>query len=109
MYASNQTIEPSRKPTMTNQWKKPTERLRAIRVWAATSTMTFFSREKTGPKRLKPSFWPSMMLRTIRETPPMNEAQQIKLSRTPIVPSVMVTPDMVRGLSSHFPTYGRLG
>ena len=93
------------KPTMTNQWKKPTERLRAIRVWAPTSTRTFLSRGRIGRKRSNPSFCPRKRPRTMRVTPPMNEAQQNRLSRTPIVPSVMVTPDMVRGLSSHFSTH----
>jgi hypothetical protein len=48
------------------------------------------------------------MLRTILVTPPMKEAQQKRLSRTPIVPRVMVTPDMVRGLSSDFSTHEHL-
>ncbi|GAA1053772.1 hypothetical protein GCM10009570_23610 [Dietzia natronolimnaea] len=70
--------------------------------------IVFFIRANTGPNRLKPSFCPNMMLRTILDTPPMKEAQQNRLSRTPIVPRVMVTPDMVRGLSSHFSTHEHL-
>lgn len=78
------------KPIITSQCAQPTVRNFTMRVWAMNSLIIVPRRGPIGQKRELSTFWPSLMVRNIRTTPPRNKYQQKRLITAAVVPMAIV-------------------